>query len=276
MSRIIRGFVLIFLWIITTPSSFAQTQAVVIPAPGSLDANGRPSAFFESALRLALAKTADQGEIDIHYFSHRPEKERLRKMLIQGQGIDIIWSSTTAEREKDMLAIKFNLLQGINDYHLLLIRSEDQSKFESITQLDQLRHFTVGTGIHWSDTDILKDNGFNCFVTGDYENMFSGLRRKRFDFMVRGIHEIDTEVSTYAPLQLAVANNLLLHYPQAVYFFLNKQNKKLATRIEKGLTIAAADGSFFQLFLQYPEFFQAAEKINQLKSERILLELANK
>lgn len=274
MFRITRGLVLIFLWAIATPS-IAQTQTIVIPAPGSLDANGRPSAFFESVLQLALAKTADQGEVDIHHFSFRPEKERLRKMLIQSQGIDIIWSSTTAEREKDMLAIKFNLLQGINDYHLLLIRAEDQALFKSITQLDQLRQFTAGTGLHWSDTKILANNGFNCFVTGDYENMFSGLRRKRFDFMVRSIHEINAETTTYEPLQLAVADKILLHYPQAVYFFLNKYNKKLATRIETGLKMAAADGSFNQLFLEYPEFKQAADQISQLKSERVVLELTN-
>lgn len=275
MSWITRGFVLIFLWIIAAPSSIAQTQTIVIPAPGSLDANGRPSAFFESVLQLALAKTSDQGEVDIQHFSYRPEKERLRKMLMQGQGIDLVWSSTTAEREKDMLAIKFNLLQGINDYHLLLIRAEDQPLFASITKLEQLRQFTAGTGLHWSDTKILKNNGFNCFVTGDYENMFSGLRRKRFDFMVRGIHEIDSEVKTYEPLQLAVADKLLLHYPQAVYFFLNKHNKKLAKRIETGLKLAAADGSFNQLFLEYPEFKQAADQISQLKSERVVLELTN-
>lgn len=261
-------------WLSATPG-VAQSQTLIIPAPDSLDSNGRPSNYFEALLRLAFSKTVEEGKIEFNYFPHRPEKERLRKILTQRQGLDVIWSSSTPRREQEMLAIKVNLLKGINEYRLLLIRAEDQPQFESVNTLVQLRQFTLGTGMHWSDTGIFKQNQFNCFVTGDYENMFSGLRRKRFDFMARGIHEIKSELETYTDLKLVTENHLLLHYPQPIYFFVHKSNKKLARRIKKGLELAQADGSFDQLFLEFPSFRQALEDLNQAKAERVLLELTN-
>lgn len=273
MYWILLRLLFVLMWLSVTLPAIAQSQTLIIPAPESLDSNGRPSIYFETLLKLALSKTADQGEVKFEYFSYRPEKERLRKMLMHRQGIDIIWSSSTPKREQEMLAIKVNLLKGINEYRLLLIRAEDQPQFESLQSLDELKSFKLGTGIHWSDTEIFKLNQFNCFVTGDYENMFSALRRKRFDFMARGIHEIRSEVENYKDLNLATENHLLLHYPQPIYFFVHKSNKKLAKRIKKGLEMAQADGSFDQLFLEFPTFRQALEDVNQAKAERVLLEL---
>jgi len=41
---------------------------------------------------------------------------------------------------------------------------------------------------------------------------------------------------------------LLQHYPAPICFFVNKQNKKLADRLERGLRIAIEDASLAQLF----------------------------
>lgn len=257
----------------TSINLFAQSQTLVIPAPEALDSNGRPSDYFESLLKLAFNKTAEEGEIRFEYFPHRPQKERIRKMLIQQQGVDLIWSSSTPKREEEMLAIKINLLKGINEYRLLLIREEDQVEFDKIKSLDDLKKFRLGTGIHWSDTTIFKQNQFNCFITGDYKNMFSALRRKRFDFMARGIHEIPSEMETYKDLKLATENHLLLHYPQPIYFFVHKSNTKLADRITRGLETALKDGSFDQLFMESPNFRKALEDVNQAMDQRLLLQL---
>jgi ABC-type amino acid transport substrate-binding protein len=249
-----------------------KTEFIVIPSPNSLDSNGRPSGYFEKLLKLALSKTqTNDNPVEFHYFQHTPEKERLRMMLIQNQGIDLIWSSSNKKREKEMLAIKVNLLKGINEYRILLIRAEDQHNFDQVQTLEDLQIFLAGTGLHWSDTDVFEKNNFNVFTTGDYQNMFSALQRKRFDFIPRGIQEIESELKQYGHLNLIAEKNLLLHYSQPVYFFVNKSNKKLAKRIKEGLKIAKEDGSFDQLFFEIPEFKAAYEQLQN--HNRHLLEL---
>jgi hypothetical protein len=61
----------------------------------------------------------------------------------------------------------------------------------------------------------------------------------------------------------------LLHYPQPIYFFVNKSNKKLAKRIKKGLKIAQEDGSFDQLFFEFPEFKAAYDQL-QSHNRRVI------
>jgi len=249
-----------------------KTEFITLPPPGSLDSNGRSSAYFEKILTLALSKTQENAApYKFHYFEQPLEKERLRMMLMKNQGIDIIWSTSNKKREQSMLAIKINLLKGINDYRILLIRAEDQEKFDQVKSIEELRQYKAGSGLHWSDTDTFRKNNFRCFVTSDYENMFSALRRKRFDFMSRGIQEIDFEIQESSHLHLAAEKNILLHYSQPVYFFVNKANTKLAKRIEKGLQIAQQDGSFDQAFFEIPEFKAAYEFIHN--HDRLVFDL---
>lgn len=271
MTRCIRQFILILVGV--SSLAIAEPKELILPYPNSLNANSHPSVYFERLLQLALEKTDAQGSVKLVNATLKLPKERLRKMLIQKQGLDIIWSTSTHQREEEMLAVKVNLLKGINEYRLLLIRQEDQSIFDSINTIDDLRKYTLGTGMHWSDTDIFKNNDFNCFITADYQNMFAGLRRKRFDFMVRSIHEIQTELDNNQDLNLAKENHLLIHYPQPIYFFLHKSNKTLAKRIKKGLEIAQEDGSFDELFFEFPIFRQAMQDINQAKIDRTLIEI---
>jgi hypothetical protein len=54
---------------------------------------------------------------------------------------------------------------------------------------------------------------------------------------------------------LAVEKQLLLYYPTAMYYFVKKGNTQLANQIEKGLTIAIADGSFDRLFYAFNQEF---------------------
>jgi hypothetical protein len=56
-----------------------------------------------------------------------------------------------------------------------------------------------------------------------------------------------------------------LHYPAAVYFFVNKQNADLAQRLEKGFAIIQKNGEFDRLFLSNERVKSA---INILKSHR--------
>ncbi len=64
---------------------------------------------------------------------------------------------------------------------------------------------------------------------------------------------------------LVVEKFLLLQGGVRYYYFVNKENKKLAERIDRGLKIAIADGSFEKLFLSFPGFRRGNEEINSGK-----------
>ena len=91
------------------------------------------------------------------------------------------------------------------------------------------------------------------------------------DFFPRSVLEITREKKRHADLtELMVEPNILVKYPSAVYFFVNKENQELANQIEKGFEKSIADGSFAKLFNQY--FGTALEELNLDKRRVFVLE----
>jgi hypothetical protein len=252
-------------------NSVANTHLhLTLPQAGSLEPDVT-SRFYEQALRLALAKTGTASEqVQFEYHPNFLNRERARRMVKQGV-LDIVWSSSNKKREAELLPVKFNLIRGINEYRLLLIRAVDQPKFDQVKNLNDLQKFKIGSGTHWSDTGVYRFNGLPLVTSFAYESMFRMLGAKRFDYMARSIQEIHSEVEHYGALGLAIEKKLVIHYPQPIYFFVNKNNGALAARIQRGLEIARADGSLDELFFATPNFRKAWEDLQQL--DRKVIEL---
>jgi ABC-type amino acid transport substrate-binding protein len=107
-------------------------------------------------------------------------------------------------------------------------------------------------------------------VTGnDYERLFAMLMEGRFDFFSRGINEAPAELEArkakYPDMMLE--ENLLLYYPWPKFFYVNKKDKKLADRIEKGLKMMIQDGSFEALFRKFNQ--KHIDSVN-LKHRRLI------
>ena len=241
---------------------------LIIPKPGSLESEvtGR---FYEQALQLALTKTGTASEpTQIEYYPNFINRERARLLVKQGV-LDIIWSSSNKKREAELTPVKFNLIRGINEYRRLLIRASDQAQFDQVENLGDLQKFTIGSGTHWSDTEIYRFNALPMMTSYAYESMFRMLEAKRFDYMARSIQEIHYELEHYGKLGLEVEDSLLIHYPQPIYFFVHDQ--ELAARIQHGLELAKADGSLDKLFFATPNLRNAWEELQQLKCKVIEL-----
>jgi hypothetical protein len=264
-----------------TGSAFSQTDPLdnqeqelrlKIPAPGILEYEPT-SIYYEKVLRLALEKTTSPNEhIILDHFDTKSGRERLRVLLTQG-ALDVIWSSSNKAREKQLGAVKFDLLRGLNAHRVLLIRQDDQPLYDNIQTLDDLRQFRIGTGTHWSDTDIYKLNKLPLITSWSYEPMFRMLAAKRFDYMARGLQEVMFEYDSYKILGLTIEKNLMLQYQQPMYFFVHKDNKQLASRILDGLEKAKNDGSLDKIFFGTPHLHEAWELLQ--KSERRIIELQN-
>ncbi len=234
----------------------AEPLRVVVTGDGNANSQD-PSYFFEQLLVLALDKTKlTDGDYVLGHNTHGGGIARDRAMVIAGVGIDVMWASATKEREEQMRVVPIDLLKDLNNFRVLLINKESQAQFNQVKTLDDLKKFTVGSGEHWTDGLIMKDNGFNVMATSSYYGLFKMLAARRFHFISRGLHEIGYDTQAYKEFALVKEEKLLLAYdvPIPYCFFVNKNNTTLADRIERGLNIALQDGSFDKLFYQMPSF----------------------
>lgn len=229
--------------------------------------------FFYPLLNLVLKKTeATDGPFVTEYYPHSLSSARILTKLKKNDNMHVVWTSTSADRERDFYFIPISLLKELSDYRVLLIRKGDQKRFDAITSLDELKKLKVGIGGHWPDAKLLHNNGFMITTSIYYESLFKMLVADRFDMFPRGLFEAWDDYEQHKHMNIAVEERLLLHYPAPFYFFVNKKNKALADRIERGLRIAMADGSFDELLLSIPAFKRGMEEFEAHSRKVFMLE----
>jgi hypothetical protein len=252
--------------------TFAQTASSIILPFAAHHTPDHPNYYYEEALKLALTKTeSTSGKVEIKYYPFNTEPERQRAILTTNGGLDLIWGSSSPLREEQMLAIKFNLLRELSDYRILLIRKEDKAKFATIKRLEDLRKFKAGTVAGWPETRVYQLNNIPSVTSWAYEPLFKMLVDKRFDYVLRGAHEIWTELEQHKEMPLMAEEKLLIGYQLPVYFFVHAKNEKLAKRIKKGLELAEKDGTLKALFMSLPAFKKGYEEIK--KKNKVLINL---
>lgn len=218
--------------------------------------------YFPKLLALALSKTEPtDGPFQILPYPRVLTGARFLAKLENDDGLDVAWSMTNPELEKSLLRVPVSLLRGLNSHRVLLIRGEDQKKFSRVKSLNDLKEFRAGMVSHWPDTAILRHNGLPVVTSAHYELMFNMLEAKRTDYFPRGLYEVWQEQQMHAQDGLVVEQSLMLYYHGPIYFFVNRNNRALADRIERGLRIAMDDGSFDELFFSIPGFRRGYEEI---------------
>jgi hypothetical protein len=249
-----------------------ETLHITIPP---LEKTAEASAiYYPQLLRLALSKTeASDGPFEISEYPQRLSVGRYFAEVKRKGLIDLTWSVTNSTYETELLPIRVSLLKDLNTYRIFLIRTNDQKRFDQINSLNDLRNFTAGQGSHWPDTTILQANDLPVITSVQFESLFPMLINKRFDYFPRGLDEIWNEEKLFADKGLSIEAHLMLHYPSPKYFFVHKDNKILADRIERGLKIAIADGSFDALFNSIPGYQRGYEEVSTNKRRVFTLQL---
>lgn len=232
-------------------SAWGEGVPLSLQVPAA-QAYSRHGAYFMDLLRLALVKTG-AGEPPPR-FSHPSTdlpRERLRQMLQDGR-LDLLWGSTSPEREAQALSVRFDLFQGANELRRLLVRAADLPALRQVRTLEALQRWRAGSGAYWSDAGILRANGFKVETASKFELLFPMLKAGRFDFIPRTREEIRDELARHAGQGFAELPGLALQYRQPLYFFVTPAKPWLAQRLQRGLEMAAADGSFDALFGAQP------------------------
>lgn len=268
------GWLLALLLLITATNMLAAEPPVErIRYPRQEASTDHRSDYFLAVLELALNKSQTHfGAYVLTPADIGMQQARALESLLSQRHLDVVWTITSRERERQLLPIRIPLDKGLYSYRVLLIRTGEQPRFDRIRQLSDLAALVAGQGHDWPDTQILRANGLKVETNSRYSSSFEMLARGRFDYFPRGVSEIGPELQQHQQLSLAVEQRLLLHYPSAMYFFVSPQATRLAARLQQGLEVALADGSFDQLFNQHPAMKDA---LGLLQQPRLVLALDN-
>lgn len=249
-----------------------QTTVVKIPRSGGLDM-GSPSYYPEALLTLLLDKTrVTYGDFRLEYTNEKYAADRLRAMLISGNGLDVMWSSVTPQRNQEMRALPYDIFRGLHGFRRLVIRVEDIEEFKKIKTIYQLRKYYGGVGVQWADKIVFENNELPLVGGTRVDSLLKMLRARRFDYLSRSPYEYHYDLRVFNDSSLVIAENLMLYYCQPVNFFVNKNNNVLAERILLGLTLAQSDGSLEQLFQAIPSMQRAQSEVQQFMGTILQLE----
>ena len=252
--------------VFVSPASAVETTIRYFPA-------GPIYEYRWKLLELALARAPNGGKSSrLTPFAEDITQNR-GVQLLQSGAIDVIALGTNAEREAQMLPIKIDILRGIVGFRIFVIRAADQARIARMDEQALRQQLIFGLNSQWADLPIMRANGFKVETSPAYEKLFAMLSASRFDAFPRGLNEAARELEERKKIypQLAVEQSKALYFPFPVYFWVNKQNVALAQRIERGLKLALADGSFRQLF----ETYHATEIAQLARDKRQVIRLAN-
>lgn len=245
---------LLFAFPLSLPA--AGTRVIVYPKPVS-DKDKRIN-FPVTLLQLALEKSTNSYQLQAR--KQVTLQARALEELKKKQGIDVVWSMTSIQREQELLPIRIPIYKGLIGWRLLLIHQSNLDFFRSLTELEQLADKTAGQGHDWPDTTILQANGLRVHAASSYEGLFKMLAIDRINYFPRSIIEIWEEYLAHKDKGIVICPGVILQYPTAFYYFVNKDNQQLAVDIENGLEKAIADGSFDALLQErYGKFFKKTD-----------------
>ncbi|MBW8190135.1 diguanylate cyclase [Neiella marina] len=189
------------------------------------------------------------------------QESRIIQHVERGE-FDVYWGAASTDNEAKMRAIRIPLTKGLLGYRLFIVKPDQQHRFTDINTLSQLKQLSAGQGRFWGDTQVLQHAGIPTETAIKYQSLFHMLEGERFDYFPRAVHEPWAEVEAYPELNLTVESHVLLTYPLAMYFYVNKQDDELAVALEAGLEQAISDGSFDAYFYGHPMIRDSLAKAN--------------
>ncbi|MCU7553678.1 amino acid ABC transporter substrate-binding protein [Alteromonas sp. ASW11-19] len=209
--------------------------------------------YVKALLQMALDKTAEEyGEAELLPNESRTVQERQLRNL-DHKMLDVTWSVTTLERESLYTAVPVPIAAGLFGKRVLLIRADDE-RFDEPVEINQLKQYRAVQGQDWPDTRLYRHHGFSV-LEATYKSSFRVLEESFADYYPRGVLEVDYELAFHSARPFALEEHLVLSYPSPMFFFVSRNNRQLAERINEGLQQLLATGEF-QALLMSQRFYQ--------------------
>lgn len=252
------------------PTVAPVTPDFVVSHRTPLNAEDTRDAYTIAVINLALEKTRDKyGDYQlsgIPPLNYPRSIDALSLNRYPNLVVDVSYEESLTD-SGELTYIHFPVDQGIVGYRICFVNPALKEKIAQAKSLEDLRQYTIGQGVGWADTAILRHSGFNVVEVSSYPNIFKMVVAGRIDLFCRGINELMKEYDTYKHIgNLTYDESFALVYMLPRFMYLNKTNELAKQRIEQGLQLAYADGSLKQLWLSY---HKASVEFAKLKQRRI-------
>lgn len=167
----------------------------------------------------------------------------------------------------DLTYVDFPVDLGVVGMRVCFVNQALKKEISNVKTLDELKKYSIGQGVGWADTTILRANGFKVIEVATYEGLFKMVSAGRVDLFCRGANEILEEYNSFKYLPgLAVDESFAIVYPLPRFYFISTHNLLAKARIEEGLQIAYHDGSLLQLWSAH---YADSLNFTHLKQRRI-------
>ncbi|WLD56746.1 hypothetical protein NFC81_08365 [Salinispirillum sp. LH 10-3-1] len=191
---------------------------------------------------------------------------RATNALEQG-AIDLMWLVRSAERDAAFTSVPVGLTNSLIGQRVLLIRPEDQAKFDNVNSLDDLRalDLVAGMGQGWFDVAVWRANDLRLQEQGgSWQSIYPMLAAGRtYDYFPRGMNEVVAEANAHS--DLAIERNLVLSYERDFQFYLSQNAAQHRDLLVRALTQASDSGLVDRLVQKYwADDFQALDFNNRL------------
>lgn len=239
-------------------------------SPKTIVFNGTPAPDYAIKL-LENALSAAGNTYQLRPLGYFLPRGRAFESLANGKTIDVIWGNSTIERESRFLPIRIPIYKGLIGWRIPLVKIENKDQFAEIRYIEELRAFQPGQHHIWTDTKILRANDINVFGSHTRDALMDMLLSEKFDYFPRSAIEILGEYHQEKSRGIHIDQHILIKYPTAYYYYVHKNNKKLAQEIETGLSKLVTSGQFEKLFNE--EFGDRLQQLNL--GQRTVFELHN-
>lgn len=246
-------------------SSIQASGRMKVIYPSSVNLTG-VDGFAFSALSLALKESGEEYQLDVSNI--KMNQKRIRTKILKGS-ISIVDLGTSREIEEELQAIYFPIDLGTLGWRLFVIRQESQKDFSQVKTLDQLSQYVAGQGIGWADTRILREAGLKVTEASHLDDIFQKMIGRKIDYFPLGANEVHFHLSRHRRKGLVTEKDLMLVYRFARFFFVRKDNKTLASAVERGLKKSFESGRYWELFRNHPENRTLFQDVNIAGRHRI-------
>jgi hypothetical protein len=150
--------------------------------------------------------------------------------------LDVVWAAYGEQVSEELKTTVIPIVLGLNGIRALVIRSSDRQTFAQISTTADLSKFTACQGLHWSDVNVMRENGLVVYEGVSLDSLYKMLARGRCDYFPRGVHEVSSELERYTEdNQLTVSRDVVLRYINMTAFYFRKADEQLYAKINNSL-----------------------------------------
>ena len=151
--------------------------------------------------------------------------------------------------DRNMSFVPFPVDLGIVGFRVCFAHPAVIKQLSTAETIDDLKCFTYGQGLGWTDVEILRHNGFDVATASHYESLFKMVANRRFDLFCRGANELLPEFTAHRHIEnLAYDKSILINYPLPRFFYTHTANAAALDRVHRGLIKAYENGSLQELW----------------------------